>query len=179
MDSHVVPECYIDTMLMKVLVPPKKRWNHQHGCHNVSRELEKGKLKDQFAIGIIDNDKKQIEYLSHFAEIDKFIDENEIGVVLFKHLHHYFIQICPAIEALIIQVCKDEGINLKDYTIPDQIDELKKITKSQNSEHDERFIRLFQKFKQTQNQKLIKLKSWIEFLKEKNYHVDINELKNV
>ncbi len=124
MDSHVVPECYIDTMLLKVLVPPKKRWNHQHGCHNVSRELEKGKLKDTFAIGIIDNDKKQVRYLEQFTEIDKLVDDNDTGVILFNNNNHYFIQICPAIDLLIIRVSEEEKINLSDYGVPADLDGL-------------------------------------------------------
>jgi hypothetical protein len=178
MDNHVVPECYIDTMLIKVLVPPEKRWNHQHGCHNVSRELEKGRLKDGFGVGIIDNDKVQVKYLKQFTEIAKFIDDKGIGVRLFNNGHHYFIQICPAIETMILKVCSDEMIDLNDYGLPVDLEELSKTTKSRSSEHDDRFIRLFQKIKETENPKVKKLKNWITLLKEKNYHVDINELKN-
>jgi hypothetical protein len=165
-------------MLIKVLVPPKKRWNHQHGCHNVGRELETGRLKDGFGIGIIDNDKVQVNYLKQFAEIARFIDDSGIGIKLFNNRHHYFIQICPAIETLIIQACNDEMIDLNDYGFPADLEELSKITKSRSSEHDDRFIRLFQKLKQTENQKVKKLKNWITLLKDKNYKVDINELKN-
>jgi hypothetical protein len=181
MDNHVVPECYIDTMLLKALVPPKKRFNHQHGCHNVARELESGKLKDKFGVGIIDNDQKQVKYLGQFKEIDRYLDENGIGAALYNKKHHYFIQICPEIERLILKVCMDEGIDLAnaDYSLPDDIIALSKITKSQNSEHDTRFLRLFQKFKQTENRKLKKLSGWLRLLIKKNYQADINELKNV
>lgn len=66
MDNHIVPECYIDAMLVQTLVPPGKnsRYNHQHGCFTVSNEMELYSLKDKFAVGIIDNDKKKAKYLS-------------------------------------------------------------------------------------------------------------------
>ncbi|MEO8962218.1 MAG: hypothetical protein ABI325_10065 [Ginsengibacter sp.] len=76
MNNHIVPECYIDTMLVQTLVPPEKsnRYNHQHGCFAVSNEMELYSLKDKFALGIIDNDKKKAKYLSKFFEIDNIAD---------------------------------------------------------------------------------------------------------
>ncbi len=61
MDNHIVPECYIDTMLVQTLVPPEKnnRYNHQHGCFEVSNEMELYGLKDKFAVGIIMIKRKQ------------------------------------------------------------------------------------------------------------------------
>ncbi len=41
------------------------------GCYNVESEMKLGEFKDQFAVGIIDKDKKKIKYLDDFVEIDK------------------------------------------------------------------------------------------------------------
>ena len=140
--------------------------------------METGKLKDKFAIGIVDNDKKQVTYLEKFTEIDREVDGDDIGVILLKCNHQYFIRICPAIEKFIIKICDEERINLEEYGIPNEMEELKKITKSQDSEHDQRFIRLFQRFRKSDNRKLEKYRRWIEILVDKNYQVDINELIN-
>src|SRR5882724_4100845 len=103
MDNHIVPECYIDTMLIQMLVPPtQKRYNHQKGCQNVAKELEEKELKDKFGVGIIDKDKVEIDYLKMFEEKDRY--DNDL--ILYRHknlqIHHYFIQICPAIEQWMI-----------------------------------------------------------------------------
>lgn len=174
-----MPECYIDTILIQTLVPPKKnsRYNHQHGCFDVSNEMELFGLKDKFALGIIDNDKKKANYLRKFIEIDGS-DQN---VKLYKHSknHQYYIEINPAIENWILKVCVDENIDITEFDLPNNLKELKRITKPQTSSKDKRFINLFLRFNLSNNRSVFKLKGWIGLLKEKNYHVDTNELKNV
>lgn len=61
MDQHVIPECFIDTRLVRTLEPPAGRYNHQHGCSNVEKAMKR--LKGDFALGIIDKDKKALRYL--------------------------------------------------------------------------------------------------------------------
>lgn len=179
MDNHLVPECYIDSMLVQTLVPSKRnsRYNHQHGCFAVSNEMELYSLRDKFALGIIDNDKKKAKYLSKFIEIDNI----ENSLILYKHkeLHQYYIEVSPAMEVWILRVCEQEKIDMKtEFQLPQNLKELKRVTKSQTSVNDKRFIDLFQKFKRSNNQSVLKLKSWITLLKDKNYNVDLNELRN-
>ena len=57
-DFHIVPECYIDTNLAEYLLD-SHGINHQKGCNAVAKKMMESKLKDQFSIGIIDNDKRQ------------------------------------------------------------------------------------------------------------------------
>ena len=179
MDNHIVPECYMDTMLVQTLVPAQKnsRYNHQHGCFEVSNEMELYSLKDKFAVGIIDNDKKKAKYLSKFIEIDNI--QNELKLYKHKEISQYFIEINPAIEVWILKVCEQEKIDIGEFGLPDNLKELKRITKPQTSGNDKRFIHLFLKFDMSSNRSVLKLKGWIKLLKEKNYQVDINELKNV
>ena len=179
MDNHIVPECYIDTMLVQTLVPPEKnsRYNHQHGCFAVSNEMELYSLKDKFALAIIDNDKKKAKYLGGFIEIDNIDD----ALKLYKHkeFHQYYIEINPAMEAWILKVCEQEKIDINtEFGLPQDLKELKRITKAQASIKDKRFLNLFLKFKMSNNQSVLRLKTWIALLKEKNYKVDINELRN-
>ena len=179
MDNHIVPECYIDTMLVQTLVPPKKksRYNHQHGCFAVSNEMELYSLKDKFALGIIDNDKKKAKYLSKFIEIDNV--ENVLKLYKHKELHQYYIEVSPAMEVWILKVCDQEKIDMKtEFQLPQNLKELKRVTKSQTTLNDKRFIDLFLKFKRSNNKSVLKLESWITLLKEENYNVDLNDLRN-
>lgn len=50
-----MPECYIDSTLVKNLL--NSDVNHKHNCNEVAKEMEKGKYKDTFAVGVIDNEK--------------------------------------------------------------------------------------------------------------------------
>lgn len=178
MDNHIVPECYIDTMLIQIMVPPQKRYNHQHGCFDVSNEMESKGLKDKFAVGIIDNDKRKAKYLSGFVEIAKV----DGSLTLLKHTnkHQYCIEITPAVEVWILNVCEEIGVDLAaEFGLPNDLRELKRMSKSLTSSKDERFIKLFKRMKESKNEKVKKLIHWISLLKKDNYQVDINELKNV
>lgn len=171
-----MPECYADTLLIDTLVPAKKGYNHQHSCFNVEREMMYGKLKNQFAVGIIDNDKLQVNYLREFEEIDKVLD----SLILWKHptKDHYIIQVCPALEGWLWNVCKKGEI--KSFEFAQSIEKLKVLTKTKTSIKDSRLKNLFKEISQREDLiEVRKLKGWIKLLKEKNYQVDINELKNV
>ena len=172
-----MPECFVDTMLVQTLVPPKRntRYNHQHGCFAVSNEMQLHGLKDKFAVGLIDNDKKKAKYLKEFAEVDTIE-----GLRLYKHpdCHQYFIEVSPAVETWILKVCQTENIDITSLGLPNDITNLKKITKSSTSSRDRRFVELFSVFLTSGNQSVLTLKRWITLLKEKNYRVGIKELRN-
>ena len=175
---NIVPECYIDTMLVNTLVPAGKneRYNHQHGCFEVSNEMEKRGLKDKFAVGIIDNDNKKAKYLSSFIEIVNV--NNDIKLFQKKDNPQYVIEMNPAIEVWILKVCEGEQINMSEFGLPNDLRSLKRITKSQSTINDERFINLFLRFKMSKNESVLKMMNWIKLLKDKKYQTDINELIN-
>ena len=86
---NFVPECYFDTVLIKNILDVGKV-NHQHGCQTVLQELKTSKrLKDDFAVGIIDKDKRVLkEIKDDFEEIRELSTEN---LILLKHKkkNHY------------------------------------------------------------------------------------------
>ena len=172
-----MPECYADTLMIETFVPPKLKYNHKHSCFQVEKEMVKGKFKDKFAVAIIDKDKKQIKYLNEFDEIDKV----EGSLLLLRHKsrekHHFIIQILPALEQWVMNVCKEENIIPED--VPTDIKELRKYTKKQSSIRNKDLKNLFVKMgERNENVNIRKLKRWLILLKEKNYEVDLNELKN-
>jgi hypothetical protein len=177
MDKSIMPECYADTLLIEALVPSKTGYNHKMGCFKVEAEMKYGVLKDKFAVGIIDNDKRQIKYLNEFEEIDKI----DGSLILWKHKFksHYIIQICPALEKWIMNVCALENINLVEFGLSTDLEELKKYTKSQSGLDDKKLKGLFKAISNRYNSKdVCKLRSWINILKDKTYKVELNELRN-
>lgn len=168
-----MPECYADTLLIETIVPSKKGYNHKHSCFQVEKAMISGKLKDSFAVGIIDNDKKSINYLTQLEKIDAVND----NLVLWKHptKPQFIIQICPALEQWVLNICKEEKIEIK-Y----DLEKLKKITKSMSSLDNIGLKELFNTIKDKDNNESVrKLKGWIKLLCTENYQVDLNELKNV
>ena len=136
-ENIVVPECYVDTNLMNVLL--NKSCNHQKGCATVCKTLDV-KLSDQFAIAVIDKDKKEPKALEQFEQIG----ESE-HIIASKHQTrlHYLIQIKPAIEMFVLDAAEELNVNLADYGLPTELNELRKITKTTTAKEDVTFARLF------------------------------------
>ncbi|CDS93034.1 conserved hypothetical protein [Sphingobacterium sp. PM2-P1-29] len=175
MDLHIIPECYVDTNLIETLVPTGRGFNHQKGCGTVAKVM-KEKFSDDFAVGIIDKDKQQLDYLNEFDVVHSYET-----LTLHKHRtrHHYIVQIFPAIEKFILNAVEESQLNLGDYDLPNDFNELKKTSKSVNSKFDKRFKQLFKDVHSTGNAEFIKLGNWITYLKENNYHVNVDELKEL
>ncbi|MDY0904495.1 hypothetical protein [Pedobacter sp. CFBP9032] len=173
MDQSVIPECFVDTNLIETLVPPQKQYNHQKGCGTVTKVMRE-RFTDRFALGIIDKDKKEVDYLKEFEIIC-----SKGSLILHKHQkrHHYIIQIYPAMERFIMNTADTLGISLKDFDLPIDLNLLKKESKTINSKNDKRFNNLFKFFKKNSAEEIQRLTAWITYLKEKNYDVVIKEIQ--
>ncbi|WPU99412.1 hypothetical protein SNE26_25695 [Mucilaginibacter sp. cycad4] len=175
MDICFIPECFVDTNLLETLVPPQKQYNHQKGCGTVTKVM-KEKFKDDFSVGLIDKDKKQVDYLKEF---DLVIDRDPIFLHKHKNRPHYIIQISPAIEQFILNEATDVGIDIAHYDLPSELLKLTKISKSTTSKNDQRFKRLFTDLIQNQASNLIVLRKWIKYLKSETYKVNIDAMKKL
>lgn len=174
MDDCIIPECYLDTMLVETLVFPIKSYNHQKGCHTVAKVMQE-KFADSFALGILDNDKNQIFYLAEFEHVAE-----QYNVILFKHpeKHHYLI-FHPPIESWLLEQAKEKSLALADYELPTDLKSLRKVTKVTSSKNDHRFKRLFRDLKAKNATGINLLTKWVEHLKTNPYNVDITTLQNL
>jgi len=169
----IIPECYIDSRLVEVLLVADKDFvNHHKGNGKVAREMQNN-FNNDFCIGIIDEDKEQLDYLKFF-EAKKITD----FLILWKHKekHHYIIQIRPVIEKWFLRICNENKIDLADFNLPTDLKQLLKITKSINSRRDKNFIKLFKQMESKDCKPMIELKNWIEFLKANKYDSNLDLL---
>lgn len=173
-----MPECYIDTNLIETIVPPERigstcGYNHQRSCNKVINEML-GKLKDDFAVGIVDKDKNPLARTSEF----ELITEKQ-ALKLYKHRQkqHYLI-FHPPIEQWLLDEAEQLNISLANYGLPTTLKELLNETKNEFSKKDPKFKPLFRVLKD--NARGIKLLAeWISYLKQHPYNANINELKNL
>ncbi len=176
-DYSIIPECYVDTNLIETIVPPTRGYNHQKGCGTVTRIMQ-SKLKDKFAVGIVDKDKKELKYAEEFDEITSVVD-----IQLFRHknpeTHHYLIFINPAIEKWIMSNAESVGISLKEFGLPDDLKELTKRTKKITSKSDNTFKKLFREIKKHNPKNINILTEWITYLKENSYNSKISEIQEI
>ena len=174
-NNCIIPECYLDTCLVEVLLQAGRNLaNHQKGSGTVAGKMKEW-FSDEFCIGIIDEDRKPLDYLKEFSLLT-----GKGNLRLWKHgsLHHYIIQLCPVIETWIMNECVANEITLVDFGLPTEMKQLLKITKSIGSRADSRFVQLFKKMSNEKCDSMMRLKNWIEYLKHHKYEADINKLIN-
>ena len=171
-----MPECFIDTTLVASLLDAKV--SHKHSCNEVAREMEKGKYKDSFAVGIIDNDKRKISYIESFDEIGR--TEN---LTFLKHRdkHHYVIKVGKEHKAMetFIQANVDAiGMKMEDFDLPSDLAELIEQTKdSVSTQKDPRILNLCKMMRLSPE--VAKLQDILAYLAANKYNVDLDELKKM
>ncbi len=180
MDFHIIPECFVDTKLIKAIAPPttKRGYNHQKGCLNVVKVMQE-KLYDEFALGILDKDKKTLKYCEEFEPI--FEIENSLTLLKHQNRHHYLIFICPAIEKWLIDCAEKANISLKDFGLPTHYIDLQKITKTAKSEEKDAYSshlkQLFEALLQNKAKNVLVLAYWVNYLKKYNYNANLAEIR--
>ena len=169
----IIPECYIDSCLVEVLLVADKDYvNHHKGNGKVAKEMKENFEKD-FCLGIIDEDKEPLDYLKEFKA-----KKTTEYLVLWEHNNkkHFIIQIRPVVEKWFLRVCSENEIHLTDFYLPSDLKALLKITKSVGSRRDERFVKLFKQMKNKNCHPVTELKNWIEFLKENKHNSNLDLL---
>ena len=174
-----LPECNLDTLLVEILLQKTFSVNHQKGNSSIAVKMDGKLLRNSFAVGIIDEDKVKLKSLENFIEIKRLTKK---GLKFFKHAdpqrHHYFIQICPAIEKWILIESGKGKIDIANerYKLPDTLSGLVSL-KSASQRDDQRFSLLFLDMLKNKNcDEIIALKKWLLFLKKHNYKSNIDLL---
>lgn len=177
MDLAVIPECFVDTNLLETLVPPATHYNHQKGCGTVAKVMKQN-FADRFAVGIIDKDKNEVDYLKEFTVVCK-----AGSLILHRHSnpakHHYIIQINPAMERFIMDNAVSVNISLSDFHLPEDLNQLRKESKLVTTKNDARFKRLFSAMCDAGAADLTRLAGWVSYLKENMYKTDVEVLKGI
>ena len=171
-DLSIIPECYVDTSLTETLIH-NVEVNHQKGCGTVAKKMKEN-FENDFALGIIDKDKLEIDYLKEFSEISK-----SDNLILYKHLkkNHYFIQVVPAMEKFIIHCMGTAKMELADYDLSTDFDKFKKKAKSVNSKDDPTFKKVFRKLVKEKEPQILLLQKWLNYLRAYKHTATEDELK--
>lgn len=172
--NEIMPECFIDTTLISSLLDAKV--SHKHSCNEVSREMENGKFKDAFAVGIIDNDKRKISYIESFDEIGR---TDNLTFLKHRDKHQYVIKVGKehkAMETFIKANVEAIGMKMEDFGLPSDLAELVAQTKDCiSTQKDPRILKLCKAIRQSPE--VAKLQNVLAYLAANKYNVDIEELK--
>lgn len=172
-DWHIVPECYVDTNLVEFLLV-SHCVNHQKGCNAVAKKMMESNLKNQFSIGVIDNDKRQHSYVGEFIEI---AHSKHISLLKHRERPHYFLRITPAMDQFILDCAAEQNINLQVYDLPKELEEFTKVTKDISAKDDYRLKSLFKAL--DGSKEITILSSVLNYLNDNQYKCDIAELQKL
>ena len=174
--NEIMPECFIDTTLVGSLLDAKV--SHKHSCNEVAKEMEKGRYKDAFAVGIIDNDKRKISYIERFEEIGR---TDNLTFLKHKNKHQYVIKVGKdreAMESFIKANVEAIGMNMEDFELPSDLAELIEQTKDHvTTQKDPRILKLCKALRQSPE--VAKLQDVLAYLAANKYDVDIETLKEL
>lgn len=167
-NGYIIPECFIDTILTQFLLG--NRVNHQHSCNNVVKVM-RTKYKEDFAVGIIDNDKHGVSYLQEFQLIGQ-----TKHLKFYSHVHgmHYIITVSPAMDRFIMDCANETGNPLKNFGLPTTLKEFTHLTKDEKILSDRRITQLLSAIQG--HDEIEKLKNVLCYLLQTRYNVSINEI---
>lgn len=170
-----VPECFLDTTLVEVLLQSLGSVNHQKGNSTIGTLIESGRLANTFAVGLIDDDKRKLAVLKKFEKVERLCRD---GLLLFRHpvKKHYIIQVSPAMERWILKECEKADINLIAFGLPDSLARFKKL-KGLAQRSDNRFKRLFNEMLQHEAcDEIRELQRWLEYFRDHHYNSNVDSL---
>src|SRR5450631_1519186 len=125
---YFVPECYFDTVLLKKLLQTNKRLMHRKGCTNVTRDLDSKRLENFFAVGIIDKDKKDLNYLKNCSSI--YVANKLILWQHDKRKIQFVLQFNPPLEKWIIEILNENNLRIEDFEYSRDYKKLKQQIKN-------------------------------------------------
>ena len=175
-DLYIIPECYADTLLVESLAHPKQGYNHQKGSGTVGWKMQTV-FQNQFALGIIDKDEKTLDYLkNHFKLV---IQGNEIQLWRHKEdtIHQWIIQICPELEPWLLKRATESGLTETNFSFLTNRKSIDKRLKSLTSKRDQEIRNFYNELIRRNNPIILKLQSWIIYLKQKQYLAIIEDIE--
>lgn len=172
MSLEFYPECYFDTVLVKHILQAK-RVNHKKSCNEVINGLKESR---DFAVGIIDKDKKEVHYLR-----DCTLEMETESLYLWKHKdkQQFIIQLAPAIEQWILNVIREANVEVEDLNLPKNAIDLRKLTKYKFVSENEELKKLCKRLVSSNSNTMSILKSWLNYLLEKRHDAKIEEIKEL
>lgn len=169
---NIIPECYVDTNLVSYLLDGIGV-NHQKGCNNVARIMQKN-LKNDFAVGIMDDDKLKNDYIKQFTCLAA-----STHLELFCHSErpHYIIIVKKAVEDFILSVAQECDFDLTSVQLAKDLEGLKRFTKTCQSNYADNLRQFFAQVAEASEMKI--LKSLLKYLCENRFKADQDEILQI
>lgn len=173
--TDILPECYVDTNIVTTMLHVcgiQVNACHCKGCGTVAVSMQSDKLTDTFAVGIVDNDKRQPTYFT--KEFLSLGQSAHLELLRHRELRHYLIRVTPAMDGFILDVAKECRVSPAEFELPETLNEFKKLTKSVTAKEDQNLTRLFKALKD--HKEMILLRDCLSYLYTNKYSVNEDSL---
>ena len=130
----------------------------------------KNRLRDNIALGIIDEDQGKGSVANYFLEFKLVKSENNLLLKKHTKRNQYLILICPEIEVWLLNDAKSISINPSEYNLPENLNGLKKLSKTQNIDNNADFHRFVKALIRNNAPSITTLKGWLELFNRKELH---------
>lgn len=138
---RLIPECYADTALVKIIANNHEPVDHVFGIPNVAKEMALGLVNqpDFVLIGFVDNDKRVPTY---FDDFDIITVENKVVFKKKRYIEHYLLVIDKAIETFLIWNAQQVSIDLEKYGFTPNLKRLCQLMKRTTIGSDPNYLQL-------------------------------------
>jgi len=142
---HLIPECYAETTMVKLLFQDADLFNHASGISQVSKILSQKDKIDYKNIGFIDNDKHNVpQYFDEFQLLYSF--EN---VALKKHpeTNDFLVVVNPAIEKFLLSQLGVIKKQPSEFGLPNDFNNFRKELKRGHIQYHEGYKKMIVELK--------------------------------
>ena len=172
---NVFPEGNVDTNLVGYILGGYVK--HKSTCNEVAKAVNKS---NEFAIGIIDADKRMATLDSGFEKYDNGceVDGENVHITMYIHsdCKRFMFTVKPAMDKFLLDAAKQLGINLRDAGYPSTLEAFKKETKRIQAAKDPKLRNLFAMIRDYEE--LQRFRNTLKYLMNKQYDVDIDIAKS-
>ncbi len=173
---NVFPECNVDTNLVGFILGGYAK--HKSCCNEVVKAVNSS---DNFAIGIIDADKRPATMDPGFSEyiIEPRVDGQHRHVAMFIHEDgkRFMFTVKPAMDKFILDAANYLAVDLKQAGFPTSLKEFKKQTKCIQAAKDGKLRSLFALI--ADYPELQRLRNTLKYLISFQYEVDMNVVRQL
>lgn len=171
---NVFPECYVDTNLVGFILGGYVK--HKSSCNEVVKAVNKS---DDFAIGIIDADKRQATMDPGFHEyvLSQKVDGIRRHIRFFIHDDgkRFLFTVYKAMDSFIFNAALSQKANMNPFGNPSRVEDFLKYTKKVQAETDSELRRLFGEI--MDYPELMNFRNTLKYLIAYTYKVDVGIAK--
>lgn len=138
-------------------------------------ETIRKKFANQFAVGIIDADKKEPPALNDYN--DTIAQNEELTLRKDPSANHYILQVNHVMENFLLDCAKEIGYDMSELGIVQTLEGLKNITKNKNSQENPLVSKLVKNLKAAKSLKIMEVN--LNYLKDHPYDASEEDLKKL